>query len=177
VELEFLCTLMQVLTLDDWLTDQVETLKDHVCQLLRVSSFGSTAIFKSPSYPLILHDVVCPWCYVASHVDITSHRSRGPGLWVCPNCERFYDKDIMEAKLVGLLESVVQAWQSQEITCKKCRHIKTSQIQNLCTCFGQFQVRFDLADFHLVVRVLRSLVGPHGLGWLGEMLDLHEQLM
>lgn len=170
--------LIQIFRLDDSLGEQVLALRDRMCQKLRISSFGPGGVFESPCFPLILRDVTCPVCYAASHVDVTSHPTKGPGLWVCRDCGQLYDKDAMQARLVGLLENAVQAWQSQEINCLKCRRLKTDKMQNHCReCFGRFAVRFTVADFMVVIRVLRSLVIPHDLTWLGEALSLHERLL
>jgi len=172
VDFEFMRTLIQILGLEDCLADQVLALRDRICQKIRVSSFGRGVSFDNPCFPLILRNVVCPSCSVASPVDVTAHQTRGPGLWVCPSCDRLYDKEAVQARLVGLLECVVQAWQSQEISCKKCRRLKTSMIQSHCDCFGRFEVRFSEADFQLVIHVLRSLTQPHELPSLQEALDL-----
>ncbi|CAK0862583.1 unnamed protein product [Prorocentrum cordatum] len=115
---------------------------------------------------------VNPWCSVASPVDVTSHHAKGPGLWVCPSCDHLYDKEAIQSRLVGLLESVVQAWQSQEISCKKCKRLKPSRMQTHCECFGRFEVNFTEEDFELVLHVLRSLCAPHDLPSLQEALDL-----
>jgi len=178
VEMEFMRTLIQILQLEDCLADHVVSLRDRMCQKLRMSSFGAAcAVFENPCFPVILRDVVCPWCCAASHVDVTSHPSRGPGLWVCPHCERLFDKDAVQALLVGMLENVVQAWQAQEITCQKCRRFRTSHLQTTCECFGRFEVRFSSADFRTVLVVLRSLVMPHDLPWLGEMVTIYDRMV
>lgn len=177
IDFEFMRTLVQIFQLEDVLSDQVVALRDRVCQKLKKSSFASGIAFESPCFPLILRDVVCPGCGMASHVDVTSHPTRGPGLWVCMQCRRLYDKEVMQALLVSLLENIVQSWQAQEVTCKKCRSLRTAKLQQFCDCFGRFQLRFQQDDFRLVLRILRSLVVPHDLRWLGEMLDFQEQLM
>lgn len=177
VDFEFMRTLIQIFKLEESLTNEVLALRDRLCQKLNISSFGSAITFENPCFPLILRDVACPWCCTASHIDVTSHPARGPGAWVCLQCKRLYDKEAMQARLVGLLENCVQAWHSQEVTCKKSRQLKTSHMQKFSDCFGTFQLRFSADDFKLVLRMLRSLVGPHDLPWLGEMLNLHEQLL
>jgi hypothetical protein len=177
VDFEFMRAIIQILMLEECILDQVQALRDRMCQKLRVSSFQHGLGFESPCFPLILRDVTCQWCYVASHVDVMSHVTKGPGLWVCTHCNRNYDKDAMQARLVELLQNIVQAWQSQEIICIKCQGFRTAHIQNFCDCFGRFQVKFNAADFRLVLRVMRSLTGPHDLPWLNEMLDLNEPLL
>jgi len=176
VEFEFMRALVQILQLEDSLTDEIIALRDKMCQKMKVSQFGTGIAFDNPCFPLVLRDATCQWCCVASHVDVTSHAIKGPGLWVCESCGLLYDKDAMQARLVELLESVVQAWQSQEVTCKKCRKLRTSHLQVFCDCYGRFQVRFDASDVWLVLRMLRSLVAPHDLPWLGEVLELYERI-
>jgi len=173
-DVEFMRALVQIFSLDETISEQVQALRDRMCQKVKVSAFQHGLDFESTCMPLVLKDVSCPWCCVASHVDITSHPHRGPGLWVCKNCERTYDKDAMQARLVDLLHSIVQAWQSQELVCKKCRGLRTAKMQNFCECFGRYQVRFSLSDFRLVLKVLGSLTGPHDLPWLREMIELHQ---
>merc|ERR1712086_807238 len=124
-------SLIQIFELEDWLKEETMALRDRLCQKLGLSNFTSVS-FKNPCFPMLLRDLPCPWCCVASHVDVTSHPSRGPGLWVCLHCDRLYDKDAVQARLVSTFESIVQAWQSQEITCLKCRRLNTTQIQTFC---------------------------------------------
>ena len=71
---------------------QVDQLRDAMCQVVRVSSFQHGLDFESSAFPLILRDVSCQKCCAASHVDVTSHPTRGPGLWVCGRCNSNYDK-------------------------------------------------------------------------------------
>lgn len=176
-DLELMKALVQVFQLEECLGEQVTGLRDKLCQKLRISSFTKGLEFESPCFPLVLRDVVCRRCCSASHVDVTSHESRGPGLWVCQHCGQLYEKDALQAQLVSTLEAVVQAWQAQELQCKKCRRLKTSNILVYCDCFGKFQTKFSLEDCRLVLRIMRSLVEPHDLHWLGEMLDSYEMIV
>eukprot|EP00927_Polykrikos_kofoidii_P009002 TRINITY_DN13745_c0_g1_i1.p1 TRINITY_DN13745_c0_g1~~TRINITY_DN13745_c0_g1_i1.p1 ORF type:complete len:2600 (-),score=438.75 TRINITY_DN13745_c0_g1_i1:20-7819(-) len=177
VDVEFMKALIQVFQLDESLADEVVALRDRLCQKLKVSSFGSKIGFHSPCFPLYLRDLACPKCSMVSHVDVTSHPSRGPGLWVCSSCNQLYDRDAMQALLVEMLESIVQAWQTQEVVCQKCKRVRIAKLQHFCECFGRFQPRLNAEDFRLVLRVLRSLVGPHDLTWLGEVLSQYEHLL
>jgi DNA polymerase epsilon subunit 1 len=176
LDFEFMRALVQVLQLEDCLEDQIASLRERICNKLRVSSFKAGIAFENPCFPLILRDVACPWCCTSSHIDVCSHPISKPGNWICLHCKRAYDKDTVQARLVDLLETAVQAWQSQEINCRKCKSMRNTLLQSNCECFGRFQARFKVEDSRLVLRILRSLVGPHELQWLGEMLDLYEQL-
>lgn len=176
LDFEFMRALVQVLQLEDCLQEEILTLRERICQKLKMSSFTAGIGFENPCFPLILRDVACPWCCTSSHLDVTSHPSSKPGHWICLHCNKAYDKDAVQARLVDLLETVVQAWQSQEISCRKCKSMRTTLLQGNCECFGVFQARFKVSDSTLVLRILRSLVLPHELQWLGEMLDLYEQL-
>jgi DNA polymerase epsilon subunit 1 len=177
LDFEFMRALVQVMQLEECIGDQVQSLRESICKKLRVSSFSQGINFENPCFPLLLRDVVCPWCCSSSHLDVCSHPSSKPGSWICLACKKTYNKDCVQARLVDLLEKAVQAWQSQEITCKKCKRMRNTLLQSNCECFGLFQARFKTDDFKLVLKILRSLVGPHELQWLGEMLDLYEQLM
>ncbi|CAE7695596.1 POL2 [Symbiodinium sp. CCMP2592] len=173
IDFEALRAIIQVYKLEDSILDQVEQLRDLMCQKLRVSSFQQGLDFEKPCFPLILRDVTCDRCCVARHLDVTSHPHRAPGLWVCENCNGVYNKDGMEARLVDLFHSTIQAWHSQEIKCSKCRRLRTCQMQDFCECFGRWQVNFKESDFRLIIQILRSLTGPHSLHWLRETLESH----
>lgn len=177
LDFEFMRALVQVLQLEECLADHVHFLRDDICDKLRISSFKAGIGFENPCFPLILRDVSCPWCCTSSHLDVTSHPVSKPGSWVCLHCKKNYDKDAVQARLVDLLETVVQAWQSQEVSCKRCKRLRTALLQKNCECFGIYQLRFRGEDSKLVLRILRSMVAPHDLLWLGEMLDLYEQLL
>jgi hypothetical protein len=177
LDFEFMRTLVQVLQLEDCLSEEVYFLRDEICKKIKMSNFSAGIAFENPCFPLILRDVCCPWCCSSLHIDITSHPYVKPGHWLCKNCQKTYDKDAVQARLVEMLETVIQAWQSQEITCKKCKHLQSTLMQSSCECFGRFQARFNVDDFHLVFKILQSLVVPHQLSWLGEMLDLYKHLL
>jgi len=177
LDFEFMRTLVCVLQLEDCLQDQVMYLRESICKKLKMSSFRVGIDFMNPCFPLLLRDVVCPWCCTSSHLDVTSHPANKAGSWICLHCKKTYEKDAVQARLVDLLETAVQAWQSQEITCRKCKRMRNTLLQSNCECFGLFQARFKDEDFRLVLKILRSLVAPHELQWLGEMLDLYEQLL
>jgi len=142
LDFEFMRALVQVLQLEECLQDQVVSLRERICKKLHVSSFAAGIGFENPCFPLILRDVACPWCCSSSHLDVCSHPTSKPGHWICLHCKRPYDKDAVQARLVDLLETVVQAWQSQEITCRKCKGMKKSLLLGSCDCFGLFQARF-----------------------------------
>jgi hypothetical protein len=177
VDFEFMRSLVQVFMLEECLSDQVIALKDRLCQKLKVSTFSKGVVFDVPYFPLVLRDVVCSKCCMASHVDVTSHEKRGPGLWVCSHCQSLYEKDAIQAQLVDLLNSVVQAWQAQDVVCTKCNRLKSTKIKQFCECYGRFKLRYNVDDFRLVLRMLRSLVVPNDLPWLGQTLDSYEPLM
>mmetsp|Transcript_52973 Transcript_52973/g.93039 ORF Transcript_52973/g.93039 Transcript_52973/m.93039 type:complete len:977 (+) Transcript_52973:45-2975(+) len=177
LDFEFMRALVQVLQLEECLGDQILALRDRICQKLHISNFMKGMGFENPCFPLILRDVDCPCCSMSSHIDVTSHLTNGPGIWICLHCGRPYDKEGIQARLVDLLETVLQSWQSQEVTCNRCKRLRTSQLQGVCECFGRFSLRFKLADFQLVLKIMRSLVAPHDLRWLGEMLDIYERLV
>jgi hypothetical protein len=173
-DVEFIRTLVQVFQLEAFLSEEVTNLRDELCKIINISSFSSEVTFENPCFPLFLRDVTCPRCCYASHVDVMSHPNAGPGLWVCPICEAYYEKDTMQALLVSSLESVVQAWQAQEIECQKCKRLRSTKLQKFCQCYGRFQLRLSADDFKLVISMLRSLVVPHQLPWLGEALAVYE---
>jgi len=177
VEFELMRALVQILQLEECLTEHVEELRDRLCQKMKISSFSKGISFENPSYPIILRDVVCPTCCSTSHLDVTSHTSRAPGHWVCANCDGLYEKDALQARLVGLLESTVQAWQAQDVVCKKCKKFQATKLQKFCDCFGLFHLRYKEDDFKLAVKMMRSLVEPHDLKWLGETLSVYERLV
>lgn len=177
VDVEFMRTLVHIFMLEVPLRNQVAAVRDRLCQKLHLSAFGTGIDYENPYFPLIIRNMACPWCATANHVDVTSHPARGPGLWVCVACTRLYDKDVMEAKLVELLECQVQAWQSQEVVCNKCRRMRKSRLQTFCECFGRFCVRLERAEFDMVLRVFRTLVAPNNLQWLGETLSMYERLL
>eukprot|EP00435_Cladocopium_sp_Y103_P053994 s34_g17.t1 len=160
INIECMRAIIQIFKLDDSLREEVEHLRDAMCDIVKVSSFQHGLDFESPAFPLILRDVSCQRCCEASHVDVTSHPTRGPGLWVCTRCDQTYDKDAMQARLVDLLHSIIQAWQSQEVICKKCRGLRLAQMQQFCECFGRYEASFKSSDFQQLMQVLRSLTEP-----------------
>jgi len=177
VDLEFMKALIQIFQLEDYLTDQVYALRDRLCQKMKMSSFGKGITYESPNFPIIVRDAICPRCCVACNVDVTSHPYKGPGLWTCLNCKSHYEKDVMEAQLVGIMNSLVEAWQAQEVRCTSCYRIRTCKLQTFCECYGVFKLRYSADDFRLIFRILQSLVGPHDLQWLGQVLSMYEPLV
>eukprot|EP00746_Dinoflagellata_sp_MGD_P145157 gnl/MRDRNA2_/MRDRNA2_77802_c0_seq1.p1 gnl/MRDRNA2_/MRDRNA2_77802_c0~~gnl/MRDRNA2_/MRDRNA2_77802_c0_seq1.p1 ORF type:complete len:2564 (-),score=510.18 gnl/MRDRNA2_/MRDRNA2_77802_c0_seq1:8-7699(-) len=177
VGIEFMKTLLKVFQLDAMLKHENTVLQDKMCAKMSVSTFEDRVNFKTLRFPIILHDVPCKNCSATSQVDVTAHATRGPGLWVCENCNLLYEKEAMEARLVATLESCVQAWQAQEVMCKRCSRLRTSNLLNFCDCYGTFRTRFDKEDLRIVISVMRSVSQAQDLTWLNETVDTYESLL
>lgn len=177
VGIEFMKMLLKVFRLDSMLKNENNVLLDKMCAKMSISTFDDRISFKTPRFPIVLRDVSCVFCSSTSQVDVTAHPSRGPGLWVCDTCNFLYDKETMQARLVATLESCVQAWQAQEVVCKRCMRLRTSNLLNFCDCYGTFRTRFDKEELRVVFSVMRSVAKAHDLMWLHETVDTYESLL
>merc|ERR1712232_1376719 len=122
---------------------------------------------RRPGFPILVPHVGCKWCASVADIDVCSHPWKFPGFWVCP-CGRLYDRDATEARLVEIAGQLLLAWHSQDIVCPKCLACKNSNITTFCMCSGYYATKHKVRRIPLILKVMESLVEPHGLPWLGE---------
>ncbi|CAE8587435.1 unnamed protein product, partial [Polarella glacialis] len=176
--------LIQILMLEECIVDQATCLD-----------------FESPCFPLILRlaetsRIVSPVCVHCERnydkeSDEASTKGEGKGKLKdrsCPNVHldtriaeesvrfnraksSYSAKDGMQARLVELLQSAVQAWQSQEITCKKYAIVFMRTVSRFSCANISGAEDYALRKCRPSASALADI--RHDLPWLREMLELY----
>eukprot|EP00400_MALV-I_sp_L67-5_P001310 gene1310-583_t len=168
--LEFTKSLCEVLRLDHDAKDDVVKLRLDLLRVLTVGAFAKEAEFSNPCASLVLQDVSCGKCGAVGQVDIPIQFFKQPGSWVCQFCSQAYDRDMMEARLVDLMETTYMAWACQEYACNKCKESRKVCMNTVCDCSGSFEGRLKRDDVERVIHVLHGIAAAHNLQCLQQTL-------
>lgn len=150
--------------------EDIAAMRNDLLRFFKVSPFGKAAEFENPirnSHACRIPNVPCSRCgETSTSVDIVSGPFQGPGLWECTLCGGVFDRDMMEARLVAQVQTVVKGWQTQTLRCEKCKSAKSRLINKYCDCSGKYQTRIDTATAADAIRTIESVAMAHNLHWL-----------
>lgn len=141
-----------------------------------------------PSLVLVIPDVICPSCQNARDLDICRDPSLNPkslgqdmgepleDAWQCTNCPSLLDKNLIERRLLELLNRRAVTYQLQDVKCQRCKMVNNNIVSDRCACTGLFEQTVghqppehlknqnllnSLTDIRLFVRLLRNFATFH----------------
>merc|ERR1711908_43076 len=92
-----------------------------------------------PSLILVLPDVICHSCQDVFDLDICRNKmvTEASEVWPCKQCGEPLDKDLIERRLIDILNKRVVAYQMQDLKCQNCKMVTNSLVVRRCECTGQ----------------------------------------
>lgn len=177
--LEFVKTLVVVLSLDGQVHHQVQNSKKQLFRLLHVREFSPEAKFHNPSVMLYLRDVVCAHCNAAVDFDLCRDSALVQGQlsaedpnvtvpWHCPECSQMFDMAGIEHRLIRSVEDLVQAYELQDMECIKCGQVRASVLSSSCACSGEWIMTLPPKDQEMVLRPYHNVAKFYKFEWLLE---------
>ena len=148
--------------------EEIAAMRNDLLKFFRVSPFSKAAEFANPikNKCKVVH-VCCTRCgETSAAVDVVSGPFQGPGLWECTLCGGVFDRDMMESRLVDIVNTVVQGWQTQTLHCEKCKTAKTRLLSKYCDCSGKYATRIEKPGAIELVTTIQSVALAHDLLWL-----------
>ncbi|CAO3595323.1 unnamed protein product [Absidia cylindrospora] len=146
--LEFVKSLMAVLSLDPMLEDEVRILKRNALEIVgmgAISEFSSDAQFQNPCEFLKLNEVVCTYCGFTEDLDICrdhhlmgreQQKSATSSVWRCRGCKVGYDKNAIEEKMITQINRWMMTYQLQDLMCQRCHSVKRENLLRQCDKCG-----------------------------------------
>ncbi|KAJ1654851.1 DNA polymerase epsilon catalytic subunit [Dispira simplex] len=193
--LEFVKNICAVLDLIDGVQHQVRVFKRNILGLLDVREFSHEATFLNPSQSLKLMQVICEYCNYCRDLDFcrdldllpvavstardNTATSSPPEIqyqtrpWLCVGCHHEYDRAGIELALVDLLLRRLQAYQLQDLKCKRCRMVKAENLLSHCpTCSASFTVaQLSSQDFLKQLQIFHNIAAFHKLDLLADTVE------
>eukprot|EP00300_Choanocystis_sp_HF-7_P016639 c19473_g1_i3.p1 GENE.c19473_g1_i3~~c19473_g1_i3.p1 ORF type:complete len:506 (+),score=117.54 c19473_g1_i3:47-1519(+) len=178
----FAVYLMHVFGLDG---DQTETVTNIAHQVLRqagVAEYSDEARFKSPTQSIVLLDVPCAYCNFCRDIDVCREATPSGEVeggfeeWVCTQCMQPYGRHLIEALLVDKLQHTCASWQTQDLKCRKCARIVSTNASEYCSCANALDCVIQEDEMRTLVRTYSSVAELFRLPWLQETAQWYSSL-
>lgn len=166
--LEFVKTLMQVLSLSKYTLLEVRILRREVLALFDIQEFSEEGRYDNPTSSLKLSQVICNNCTMSRDLDLCRDSDVLPGAdadgqgasnkpWCCLYCGSEYDKLALEERMIGDVEGMVVEWQTQDLKCEKCGNIKVNEFMEHCPCSGNWIGTMSRSVIEKKLKVFKSV--------------------
>ncbi|KAJ6441015.1 DNA polymerase epsilon catalytic subunit A [Purpureocillium lavendulum] len=177
--LELVKSLMQVLSLDKNITLEARLLRKELLALFEVREFSKDGTFANPSESLKLPQLSCDSCTMARDLDLCRDEDllRGGGrdadaqAWRCAMCESEYDRVAIEERLVGVVQSLLVEWATQDLKCARCGALRVNDLMEHCTCSGEWKEVLSREDVTRRLSVMRRVAKYYQLRMLADVVE------
>ncbi|KAJ2887474.1 DNA polymerase epsilon catalytic subunit [Coemansia asiatica] len=188
--LEFIKYISTVFSLDTPATNFVRIMRRNLLALLEVGEFSDESQFVNPCERLVLPRVVCDFCNFCRDMDfcrdadlLPTQRASEPSSdsnatkiqlvapeWLCLGCGSSYDRVRIEERLIEQLQSLVLAYQMQDLVCVKCRLMKQDNFSMQCTgCAGKYKTTVSADEIRTQIGVYMDVAVINRLTMLLDM--------
>lgn len=159
--LELIKSICKVLALDKEVEDEVQTLQRNLLRLIGVGNFSDKAEWKDPCMSFILPEVICKACNHTRDIDLCKDNDRtfenNKHVWKCPICKTSYDNTEIEFSLVDTLNRKSMGYILQDLQCNKCHEIKRENMNEYCSCAGQYDTLVPRRELLRFVKTAKSI--------------------
>lgn len=166
--LQLIRSLTAVFGLAKEINMEARMLRKELLGLLDVKEFSRDGIFENPSESLKFSQVICNECTMPRDLDLCKHEDLMPEAtdepgrkrekaWKCPYCGNEYDRLAFEEKMIGHLQQMLTAYNTQDLKCSKCGRLKENEFEEHCKCSGQWATTVDREGIVKRMAVYRSV--------------------
>lgn len=152
-------------------------MRNQLLKFLGVRPFSKQAQFVNPCLSYVLADVICEACNWRRDVDLcrdehlVGHELDGDLQWACANCSVPYGRDMIEARLVDLVQRASAAYQLQDLVCTKCHAVKPDNLSRYCVCSGNYECEQSRSSFLGTLQPFANVAQYYKLEWLQETIE------
>ncbi|XP_046479124.1 DNA polymerase epsilon catalytic subunit 1 isoform X1 [Neodiprion pinetum] len=173
--LELVKSICKVLSLDKEVEAEVHILKRNLLRLIGVGNFGDSAEWSDPCVSFTLPEVICKACYHTRDIDLCKDNDRAfennRHVWKCPLCETSYDNAEIEFSLIDTLNRKCMGYILQDLQCVKCNQIKRENMNEYCTCAGQYRTLISKRELVRFAKTAKSIAIKFGMPILAETVQ------
>jgi DNA polymerase epsilon subunit 1 len=157
---------------------EARMLRKELLSLLDIKEFSRDGIFENPSESLKFSQVICAECTMPRDLDLCKHEDLMPPPsgesnnnskekpWKCSYCGSEYDRLAFEEKMIGHLQQMVTAYNTQDLKCSKCGRLKENEFEEHCRCSGQWATTMDRPALLKKLAVYKSAAEFYGFDML-----------
>lgn len=167
--LEFVKYICQVLSLSRKMNISVRLLRRDVLTLFGIQEFHDDGIFKNPSTSLVINEFICDSCYQTRDIDLC--REEEDDLWKCTNCNRGYNKLILEEKLICEVNKMIGKYITQDLKCEKCSRMRSDELSAYCKCSGKWVPTVELKEVNKRLQIFRNVSDIYHMGLLRDIVE------
>merc|ERR1712113_874598 len=90
--------------------------------------------------------------------------------WECLDCGSPYRKDIIEYRLIDLIQRKSAQYQIQDLRCAKSNLVQTRSLAKQSNSSAELKLDISMEEFLSQLKILRSVAEYHELDWLLEIV-------
>ena len=128
--------------------------------------------------------MICEFCQRCNDLDICRNNDLNKqgeaddegDNWNCTNCENQLNKQLIQARLLDMVNRRLITYQMQDLKCKQCKMVKNSVVGKTCECTGQYlqTIGFEqpeklrnmnllnhMTDIRLFMQLMRNFAVQH----------------
>ncbi|XP_043487163.1 DNA polymerase epsilon catalytic subunit 1 isoform X1 [Polistes fuscatus] len=173
--LELTKSVCKVLSLDKELENEVYDLQTNLLRLIRVNSFSDEVQWKDPCISLVLPEIICKGCNHTRDIDLCKdtyvYVEDNKYMWKCPLCETVYDNKEIEFLLINTFNRKSMAYILQDLQCSKCLEIKRGNMDERCTCGGDYRTLVHVKEIAQYAQKCKSIASKCQMSILEEMIS------
>lgn len=174
--LEFVKSVIQVLSLDNDVEDEVQALKRSLFAQLGIAEYSSSAIWKNPCPTLVLPDVFCTECHESRdinlcHIPPSDSDEEFDANWICEDCGMQFSRQHIEARLVHLVQRKIVRYQLQDLRCSGTNRVATRTLACLSQSSATLKLDISQNEILRVVQLVGQIAKFHQLEVLQESIE------
>ncbi|XP_043787268.1 DNA polymerase epsilon catalytic subunit 1 [Apis laboriosa] len=173
--LELVKSVCKVLSLDKEVENEVYHLQTNLLRLIRIGSFSDAVEWKDPCISLILPEIICKACNHTRDIDLCKDNfcimEQNRYIWKCPLCKTSYDNEEIEFLLIDLLNRKSMGYILQDLQCCKCKEIKRENMNELCSCSGDFKTLIPKDEIVKFMKICKSVARKCDMETLMEIIQ------
>ncbi|PBC29548.1 DNA polymerase epsilon catalytic subunit A [Apis cerana cerana] len=173
--LELVKSVCKVLSLDKEVENEVYHLQTNLLRLIRIGSFSDEVEWKDPCISLILPEIICKACNHTRDIDLCKDNfcimEQNRYIWKCPLCKTSYDNEEIEFLLIDLLNRKSMGYILQDLQCCKCKEIKRENMNELCSCSGNFKTLIPKDEIVKFMKICKSVARKCDMEILMEIIQ------
>jgi len=171
--LDFIKNVLFVLELDTDVENETHFVKNSLFAQIGVQEYSSLTKWRNPCASFILSDLFCTECQECRDVNLCvlpieeNKRSH----WECFDCRSPYDTDMIECRLVDLVQQRSAHYQIQDLRCMKTNQVQKRSMTKQSKCSAELKLDISPKDFLSELQVLRNIAEYHALDYLQEVVN------
>ncbi|XP_053980973.1 DNA polymerase epsilon catalytic subunit 1 [Hylaeus volcanicus] len=173
--LELVKAICKVLSLDKEVENEVYTMRTNLLRLIKISGYSDESEWKDPCISLILPEIICKSCNHTRDIDLCKDNmcimENNRYIWKCPVCKMSYDNEEIEFLLTDVLYRKNMGYMLQDLQCRKCHEIKRENMNDLCSCSGDFKTLISRNEIVKFVKLCKSVARKCNMETLMEIVE------